>query len=67
LLPPEHTALAMTRPPEWALNRNWGDVEKQYRSMGGIRGIMELNPAFKFAANTGGWQRSAGAKKGGKK
>jgi len=67
LLPPEHTALAMTRPPEWALNRNWGDVEKQYRSMGGIKGIMELNPAFKFAANTGGWQRSAGAKKGGKK
>jgi hypothetical protein len=50
--------LGLQRPPEWALNRTWPQVEKEFRSRGGVSIVKDVNRAgASFGRETGGRQR----------
>ena len=56
--PEEVIKLGLQRPPEWALNRSWPQVEKEFRSRGGILVVKDVNRAgTRFGVETGGRQR----------
>lgn len=48
---------AMSIPPSWTLGRDFGDVQKDYNSRGGMAVARSDNPNFGSAQNTGGRQR----------
>lgn len=55
---PDVVELALQPPPAWALNRTWGEVDKQYKASGGLGNLAQLNPAgHKFGRTTGGRRR----------
>ncbi len=56
--PEEVVKLGLQRPPEWALNRTWPQVEKEFRGRGGILVVKDVNKAgSRFGLETGGRQR----------
>lgn len=50
----ERLDAALTRPPDWALNQPWPDVQKAFEANGGMAYAMETNPNMAWAQNTGG-------------
>jgi len=57
----EELRLALQPPPEWALNKTWGQVQKEYSrrvKKGGIQEAYKANPAAeRFGRTTGGRER----------
>lgn len=52
------TAVRGTKPPPWALNRPWSEVQKEYRKRGGFKNLGKWNPAgVKLGKTTGGRER----------
>lgn len=47
----------MSRPPDWALNRTWNEVNKEYKRRGGLSFVQQTNPNFAEAQNSGGRRR----------
>ena len=56
--PEKERQLGLQRPPEWALNRTWPQVEKEFRSRGGLAIVKDVNKAgARLGRETGGRQR----------